>query len=375
MNPPQPHQLISFDIGIKHLAYCIFEYIPTTPSNHTPPEYNILEWKIINLLETETDESAPIPTTHLCQTILKPVSKKAAPKICGKCAQYYSPQISPTNISPNISTPIIPEYYCNKHANSQTKYLHPLDPKFPKYSTAQLTKMEKPALQQYIHDLSPQNTTNLTTNLTTKKSLIPYIQTLHQSIYLQPIPTAKPTVKANRANMVDLCHSLFKQLLQIESRFPQIQQAVIENQIGNIAARMMVIQGMVTMFYTSRNRNIIIEHVSSSHKLKYAASLVSLPAQSQSQSPQINPETPNPKTKTKYQEHKSHAKDYCELILLSDPKFSVFYEEFRGNKKKKDDLADCFLQGIWSMEHGNLVVPGGFVASFAGPGRGIAAPP
>jgi hypothetical protein len=116
---------------------------------------------------------------------------------------------------------------------------------------------------------------------------------------------------------------------------------------------MMVIQGMVTMFYTSRNRNIQIEHVSSSHKLKYSASLVSLPAQAQ-QSQQINSETPNPQTKTqtKYQEHKSHAKDYCELILLSDPKFSVFPEEFKGNKKKKDDLADCFLQGIWSMGHG-----------------------
>jgi hypothetical protein len=214
--------------------------------------------------------------------------------------------------------------------------------------------MEKPALQQYANQLSTQNTippkTNQITIPTTKKSLIPYIQTLQQSIYLQPIPTAKPSVKANRANMVDLCHSLFKQLLQIESCFPQIQQVVIENQIGNIAARMMVIQGMVTMFYTSRNRNIQIEHVSSSHKLKYAASLVSLPEQPQ-QSQHINPETPNPqtKTKTKYQEHKSHAKDYCELILLSDPKFSVFYEEFKGNKKKKDDLADCFLQGIWSM--------------------------
>ena len=357
MNPPRPRQLISFDIGIKHLAYCIFEYIPTTPS--TPPEYNILEWKIINLLETETDESAPIPATHLCQTSLKPVSKKVAPKICGKCAQYYSPQIS----SPNTT-----EYYCNKHANLQTQYLHPQNPQLPKYSTAQLTKMEKPALQEYANQLSTQNsihqTTNQTTNQitipTTKKSLIPYIQNLQQSIFLQPIPTAKPSVKANRANMVDLCHSLFKQLLQIESRFPQIQQVVIENQIGNIAARMMVIQGMVTMFYTSRNRNIQIEHVSSSHKLKYAASLVSLPAQPQ-QSQQINSETPNPnKTQTKYQEHKSHAKDYCEMILLSDPKFSVFYEEFKGNKKKKDDLADCFLQGIWSMAHGawEPTVPG-----------------
>jgi hypothetical protein len=123
---------------------------------------------------------------------------------------------------------------------------------------------------------------------------------------------------------------------------------------------------MVTMFYTSRNREIQIEHVSSSHKLKYAATVVSslpppfstryftapsyppVPQQQQEES-SIAPT----KTKTAYQEHKAHAKEYCEAILESksntNPRFHHFWEEFRGNKKKKDDLADCFLQGIWSL--------------------------
>jgi hypothetical protein len=322
-------QLISFDIGIKHLAYCIFEY-----SSITPAKYNILEWKVINLLESELEENSPRQFQFICQTPLKFTSKKTPPKICSKIAQFSSP-----------ATPTTPsEYYCNKHANLQTKYLLPQDIKLPKYSTTQLSKMDKPALQKYANELSPN-----AINQTTKKSLISYIQILQQNIYLQPINSmTKTTVKANRANMVDLCHTLFKQLLQIDSRFPQIQQVVIENQIGNIAARMMVIQGMITMFYTSRNRNIQIEHVSSSHKLKYAASLVSLPVSI----PPDTTETPI-KSKTVYQEHKSHAKDYCEIILQSDPKFSIFYEEFRGNKKKKDDLADCFLQGIWFIKTEN----------------------
>jgi hypothetical protein len=321
-------QLISFDIGIKHLAYCIFEY-----SSITPTKYDILEWKVINLLETETETENVPQIQSICQTPLKTTSKKTSPKICSKIAQFSSP--------PNI-TPT--EYYCNKHANLQTKYLLPQDIKLPRYSTTQMNKMDKSALQEYANKLSP----NTIINQTTKKSLISYIQILQPNIYLQPIISpSKSTTKANRANMVDLCHTLFKQLLQIDSRFPQIQQVVIENQIGNIAARMMVIQGMITMFYTSRNRNIQIDHVSSSHKLKYAASLVSLPTTSTN-----TPETPM-KSKTIYQEHKSHAKDYCEIILQSDPKFSIFYEEFRGNKKKKDDLADCFLQGIWFMKTEN----------------------
>ena len=343
-------QLISFDIGIKHLAYCIFEYSPITPTT-----YDILEWKVINLLETEVED--PPQFQPICQTSLKSVSKKTPPKICSKIAQFSSPTI-PTSTSTSIQF----EYYCNKHANLQSKYLLPQDPKLPKYSITQLNKMEKSALQQYIKEIellrirkiSPlfpeYSSTPFLSQNNTKKSLIENIQILQSSIYLQPILSlTKPTVKANRANMVDLCHTLFKQLLQLDSRFPLIQQVVIENQIGNIAARMMVIQGMITMFYTSRNRNIQIEHVSSSHKLKYAASLVSLPT------PMNIPDTTETliKTKTVYQEHKSHAKDYCEIILQSDPKFSVFCEEFRGNKKKKDDLADCFLQGIWFMKTEN----------------------
>ena len=339
-----PTQLISFDIGIKHLAYCIFVY-----SSITPTTYDILEWKVINLLETEVEDLPQIQP--ICQTPLKTTSKKTPPKICSKIAQFSSP-----------TNPTQTEYYCNKHANLQSKYLLPQDQKLPKYSITQLNKMEKTALQQYIKEIeiflirktSPlfpeYSSTPFLPQNNTKKSLIENIQILQQNIYLQPIISpSKPTAKANRANMVDLCHTLFKQLLQIDSRFPLIQQVVIENQIGNIAARMMVIQGMITMFYTSRNRNIQIEHVSSSHKLKYAASLVSLPTP-----PNIPDTTETPiKSKTVYQEHKSHAKDYCEMILQSDPKFSIFHEEFRGNKKKKDDLADCFLQGIWFMKTEN----------------------
>jgi hypothetical protein len=222
--------------------------------------------------------------------------------------------------------------------------------------------MEKSALQSYAQSLlsqlsqiSPSNTPIAPILPTTKKDLVPYIKTLQGQIYLQPLSIPIPQPKANHANMVVLCHSLYHQLFQLETRFPQIQQVVIENQIGNIAARMMVIQGMITMFYASRDRQIHIEHVSSSHKLKYAASLFpSLFSSSSSTEHTIESSTApssSSKQKTVYQEHKAHAKEYCQAILESqakiNPQFQFFWEEFMGNKKKKDDLADCFLQGIW----------------------------
>jgi hypothetical protein len=251
------------------------------------------------------------------------------------------------------------EYVCTKHATSHPLYFHPEHPTYPLHTTTQLTKMDKLTLQTYaqallfqIKDKSP-----TTPFPTTKKSWIPYIKTLQSQIYLQPLTTTTPQPKANRANMVELCQSLFQHLSQIDMRFPQIQQVVIENQIGNIAARMMVIQGMVTMFYTSRDRQIQIEHVSSSHKLKYAASLVPslFSSSSSSSEPTIESSTApsSIKQKTAYQEHKAHAKDYCDAILEAqskiNPRFQIFWEEFRGNKKKKDDLADCFLQALWSV--------------------------
>jgi hypothetical protein len=356
MNPnpqpttPQKTQLISFDIGIKHLAYCILEYSPIAPE-----QYDILEWKIINLLEpletgedTGEEKGGEFPPQPLCQILLKQTSKKNPPKICSKKPHYQSPPFPPQKAI---------EYYCKKHSTSHPVYFHPEHPTYPLYTTTQLTKMEKLTLQTYAQALLFQNKEqpSITPFPTTKKNWIAYIKTLQPQLYLQPLTTVTPQPKANRANMVDLCQSLFEQLSQIDTRFPQIQQVVIENQIGNIAARMMVIQGMVTMFYTSLDRQIQIEHVSSSHKLKYAASLVpslfSSPSSLPSPESTIETSIAPSKTKTAYQEHKAHAKDYCEAILEAqskvNPRFQHFWEEFRGNKKKKDDLADCFLQALW----------------------------
>ena len=266
------------------------------------------------------------------------------------------------------------EYICTKHANSHPGFYHPQHPTYPLYTSTQLSKMDKPALQTYaqalLDKITPLYPDILTAPFpTTKKDWIPYIKHLQTQIYLQPLVLQTPQPKANHANMVMLCQSLYQQLLQLETRVPDIQQVVIENQIGNIAVRMMVIQGMITMFYASRNRPVQIEHVSSSHKLKYAASLVPslfvvdstaanapthsvIESSSSSSAPSNNPIAPIAHKKTSaYKEHKAHAKEYCDAILETKAKtnlsFAVFWEEFRGSKQKKDDLADCFLQALW----------------------------
>lgn len=98
---------------------------------------------------------------------------------------------------------------------------------------------------------------------------------------------------------------------------------VIENQIGKNAIKMKTIQGMISMYFLMRNythENII--SYNAIHKLKYWVG----------------------KAKTKYDQRKKLSKEITLQMC------SKYYPEnilnlYKKNKKK-DDLADCLLQGL-----------------------------
>ena len=55
-------KLISFDVGIKNMAYCIFDI----DLSNNP--FSINEWKIMNMLESESQE---ITKTCNCEITIK----------------------------------------------------------------------------------------------------------------------------------------------------------------------------------------------------------------------------------------------------------------------------------------------------------------
>ena len=63
---------ISFDIGIKNMAYCVFD---------CSTNVDILEWKVINLMDEQR-------TPPICSCEIIPKSKKAQIKPCKKIAKY-----------------------------------------------------------------------------------------------------------------------------------------------------------------------------------------------------------------------------------------------------------------------------------------------
>jgi hypothetical protein len=117
---------------------------------------------------------------------------------------------------------------------------------------------------------------------------------------------------ANKANMIDLGKKIF---VLFEKQFTMhFDEVVIENQIGPSAIRMKNIQGMITMYFIQKGSEVV--YWSSGNKLRFMK-----------------------KNKSTYKERKKLS------ILITNCIVKEFYPAHDISKhKKKDDLADCFLQ-------------------------------
>ena len=117
---------------------------------------------------------------------------------------------------------------------------------------------------------------------------------------------------ANKANMIDLGKKIF---VLFEKQFTMhFDEVIIENQIGPSAIRMKNIQGMITMYFIQKGSEVV--YWSSGNKLRFMK-----------------------KNKSTYKERKKLS------ILVTNCIVKEFYPTHDISKhKKKDDLADCFLQ-------------------------------
>ena len=89
---------------------------------------------------------------------------------------------------------------------------------------------------------------------------------------------------------------------------------------------MKTLQGMISQYFIMRIENIQIESISSINKLK---------------------EFNKSSDKLTYKERKSKSIDICRKYLENKSENLDFFNQ----NKKKDDLADSFLQGIWFIQN------------------------
>ncbi len=108
-----------------------------------------------------------------------------------------------------------------------------------------------------------------------------------------------------------------------------IELVLIENQIGPLAMRMKTLQGMIMQHFIENNI-MNVKEISAHNKLKLFVD-----------------------KKTTYNERKKLSIDFTKKILNINNINSNWLEYFNSHKKK-DDLADCFLQGLWFFKENNL---------------------
>jgi hypothetical protein len=111
----------------------------------------------------------------------------------------------------------------------------------------------------------------------------------------------------------------------------KIDIVIIENQISTIASRMKTLQGMLAQYFIMKDVPCI-EFISASNKLKMFMT----------------------KKKTTYTERKLESVEVTKELLEKLP----LLKEYKGildKNKKKDDLADCFLQGIYYLTVKNMI--------------------
>jgi hypothetical protein len=134
-------------------------------------------------------------------------------------------------------------------------------------------------------------------------------------------------VNASNVDLITVGRNIQKKFDAIfDSIVNEITHVIIENQISPIANRMKTIQGMVAQYFIMKNATIIIEFISSSNKLKM-----------------VDDDDSTKGEKLDYISRKKKGVVVC-LDLLKDDKDMTSYLK---THKKKDDLADAFLQGIW----------------------------
>lgn len=305
-------KILSIDVGIKNLAYCLFDINNTTNKEKTIIDnsnttinntiidnsnavidnsntvidsdiFNIIDWNIINLCD-DKHKCCFINNNAKCEKDIK----------CNKNAKYY----------------INNEYYCSIHSK-KTKYILPND-EITKYKKLNLDKLIT-LCNKYDLKYTKENKTNINKSIDNflKKSLLKIIKYKN----------------ASDMDIINIGIAIQEKFNNISNLNPDL--ILIENQIGPIATKMKCIQGMITQYFIMKNMKNI-SFISATNKLKKYSD-----------------------EKLNYSQRKKLSEDIT-IHILNKYNLTNWYSILE--KTKKDDLADCFLQGIWFLENKNIYI-------------------
>jgi hypothetical protein len=176
-----------------------------------------------------------------------------------------------------------------------------------------------------------------------KKDVLEKIGDFYEKNCFKPI-IPKKNKNASEIDLISIGKKM-KELLNNTVGMDDTTHVVIENQISPIANRMKTIQGMLAQYFIMKNSNIEIDFVSSANKLNQFK-----PIKTAMVKPLENTLIEN----NDYKQHKKDGIYYSSLIMEKNSCFNQWIETMNVSKKK-DDLADSFLQGLWYLKNKNII--------------------
>jgi hypothetical protein len=296
-------KILSFDVGIRNLAYCII--------NKTDIGFTIEDWGLINL----DDER------KLCDKLLK------NNKVCGKTAVCIANKLND------------PEYLCKAH-----KLTH-------KYKVAIKTtdiKTHKCMYEFKSNKLCNKEACNIINNPLSNEINTEYYCVSHISKKVKELeselgPKKIPSQNCNKIPLTILSIKLTK-CLNTHINFTKVDEVYIENQPSLKNPTMKTISTFLYQYFTIRS---IIDQNNTIKTIRFIAPSSKLKVNKKNTDKLLNNETTE---RGVYNMTKELGEEYCKAILKND-KNNIHTEklEYLNKQPKQDDLCDAFLQGYYQL--------------------------
>jgi len=200
--------------------------------------------------------------------------------------------------------------YCKKHAKTLD-----LSIPTPELNPKKIKKLRLSELCEFADKYDIKYTKPIL-----KQKLLEICNTEIQEKFIKSIEP----VKAENISLIVLGRNI-KKIFDEKFAEYSIDIVIIENQISPLASRMKTLQGMLAQYFIMKNVSKI-EFIAASNKLK---------------------NFPEGQHAT-YAERKKKSIEITQNLLQKNTGINDQYHYFIKNKKK-DDLADSFLQGIWYL--------------------------
>lgn len=304
-------KILSFDVGAIHLAYCLLEINP-----EQIPHFSIKEWNVVNLCDFETTHKTCCECDNLPKYI-HPITN------IGYCVKH-------SRAIKNIVVPPKMTYKIKKLNKSLiiSDIWQPLLKSLKSEEVSVLKYIKEKSFLKFADDYQFKDLTNEYLATFKKDGLLFQAHAVIQRFTWRS--KERKTMDQVTAIQMGKHLKMYMDILKKEQCWSElVDKVVIENQMGNLAVKMMRIQGMITQYFID-NGVEDIEYMPATKKLSgdFLGNL--------SEMYEIDIiET------TSYNERKK-----ASVIVVGQLMKQCQWEDYFNHHKKKDDLADCLLQGL-----------------------------